>query len=132
MRSPALLTLLAWLAAGPAPAGPLDAAIQRRLDAEGPWLTPAEQRFVTARCGKRPGRSGGGNLRIEGDALHCGNGRVVRGPEVRAMARAIEGRAHDRVRAAMRSPEVRQAAQAEADAAIRRGRAAAEAGDPGR
>jgi hypothetical protein len=119
--------LLALAAAAPCLAddGP-GAVVHRKLASYGPWYTPAQAAFIRTRCGYGPGAAIR-DLRIEGDVMTCGNGRRVRDPQVRAMARDVTRRAQARARAVMADPEVRDALASATSGAAHRALADAEA-----
>lgn len=112
--------------AGPAVAQDADAearvdrAIDSAMEAEGPWLLPAEQALITRKCGYAPGSRDGESVSMSDGVLICANGRRVDDPEVRAMMRVAGPRISRRVRAVMDSPAVKNALSLVVDGAVER------------
>ncbi len=116
--------LFGALAAAPARAAPeqpaearLDAAIQRAIRAEGPFLLRSERALLERKCGYAPGAWKGESFSMNDGVLRCENGRRVDDPEVRAMMKVVGPRIGRRVSAAMARPEVRAAIAAVANEA---------------
>ena len=116
--------LFGALAAAPARAAPeqpaearLDAAIQRAIRAEGPFLLRSERALLERKCGYAPGAWKGESFSMNDGVLRCENGRRVDDPEVRAMMKVVGPRIGRRVSAAMARPEVRAAIAAVASEA---------------
>ena len=129
LRSAALAAAVAasFSMAGPAAAqdeaaadARLDRAIDQGMEAEGPWLLPAEQALITRKCGYAPGSRDGESISMNNGVLICANGRRVDDPEVRAMMRVAGPRISRRVNAVMQSPAVKNALALIVDGAVER------------
>ncbi len=119
--------LFGALAAAPAWAAPeqpaearLDAAIERAIRAEGPFLLRSERALLERKCGYAPGAWKGESFSMNDGVLRCENGRRVDDPEVRAMMRVAGPRISQRVRAVMDSPAVKNALSLVVDGAVER------------
>ena len=128
VRSAATLVLTAGLSlAGPALAQDRDGTgdrlgrtIEQSLEAEGPWLLPAEQALIERKCGYTPGSRNSDSITMTNGVLLCANGRRVDDPEVRAMVAVASPRISRRVKGVMESPAVRNALAAVSDGAVQR------------
>lgn len=98
----------------------LDRNIDRAMEADGPWLLPAESALIERKCGYAPGSRDGQSVTMNNGVLVCANGRRVDDPEVRAMVAVVSPRISRRVRAVMNSPGVKNAIAAIADGAVQR------------
>jgi hypothetical protein len=98
----------------------LGRTIERAIEAEGPWLLPAEQALIERKCGYAPGTRNSDSITINDGILICENGRRVDDPEVRAMMATVGPRISRRVQAVMNSQSVRNAISAVADGAVQR------------
>jgi len=98
----------------------LDRTIDAAMEADGPWLLPAEQALITRKCGYAPGSRDGESVTMNDGVLICANGRRVDDPEVRAMMRVAGPRIARRVHAAMASPAVKNALSLVVDGAVER------------
>lgn len=98
----------------------LGRTIERAMEADGPWLLPAEQALIQRKCGYAPGSRDGESITMNDGVLICANGRRVDDPEVRAMMEVAGPRISRRVKAVMDSPGVRNAISAIADGAVQR------------
>ncbi|HZG44745.1 MAG TPA: hypothetical protein VEZ41_00555 [Allosphingosinicella sp.] len=98
----------------------LDRTIDAAMEADGPWLLPAEQALITRKCGYAPGSRGGESVTMNDGVLICANGRRVDDPEVRAMMRVAGPRIARRVHAVMASPAVKNALSLVVDGAVER------------
>jgi hypothetical protein len=125
LAASAFAAFLALAAAASASATPaedaadrrLDALIESRLRAGGPFFTAPERAAIERKCGYAPGSWDGYEASMIGDAFHCTNGRRLRDPETRAILAAARPRIEARVERVMASPEVRAAIEAVATAA---------------
>jgi len=98
----------------------LGQTIEQAMQAEGPWLLPAEQALVARKCGYAQGSRDGESITMNNGVLVCANGRRVDDPEVRAMMAVAGPRIARRVQATMDSPAVRNAISALSDRAVQR------------
>jgi hypothetical protein len=98
----------------------LGRTIHGAMEAEGPWLLPAERALIERKCGYAPGSRDGDSITINDGVLVCANGRRVDDPEVRTMLATASPRIARRVRAVMDSPAIRNAISAVSDRAVRR------------
>lgn len=98
----------------------LDRTIDAAMEAEGPWLLPAEQALITRKCGYAPGSRDGESISMNDGVLICANGRRVDDPEVRAMMKVAGPRISRRVHAVMESPAVKNALSLVVDGAVER------------
>jgi hypothetical protein len=129
VRSAVLTTALAagFSLGGPALAQDKDQAgnrlgrtIEQAMQAEGPWLLPAEQALIERKCGHKAGTGRSDSITMSNGVLLCANGRRVDDPEVRAMVAVAGPRISRRVSAVMDSPAVRNAISAVSDGAVQR------------
>ena len=98
----------------------LERTIEQGMEADGPWLLPAERALIERKCGYAPGTREGESVNMSNGVLVCANGRRVDDPEVRAMVAVAGPRISRRVRAVMDSPAVKDALSAVADGAVQR------------
>jgi hypothetical protein len=98
----------------------LGRTIRQAIEAEGPWLLPAERALIERKCGYAAGSGNSDSITFNDGVLICENGRRVDDPEVRAMMAAVGPRISRRVQAVMNSPSVRNAISAVADGAVQR------------
>jgi hypothetical protein len=98
----------------------LGRGIEQAMEAEGPWLLPAEQALIERKCGYTRGSRQSDSITMTEGVLLCANGRRVDDPEVRAMVAAASPRISRRVKAVMDSPAVRDAIAAVSDGAVQR------------
>ena len=94
-------------------------AVERAIEAEGPWLTKEEQALIERKCGQAPGSSERHGISLSDGALRCPDGRKVDDAETRALVAVVQPRIERRVKAVMESAAVKQAiALASAEAAV--------------
>ncbi len=98
----------------------LGRTIEQAMEADGPWLLPAERALIERKCGYAPGTRDSESISINNGVLLCANGRRVDDPEVRAMVAVASPRISRRVSAVMESPAVKNALSAVADGAVQR------------
>jgi hypothetical protein len=98
----------------------LGRTIEQAMEADGPWLLPAEQALIARKCGYAAGTGHSDSITMTDGVLLCANGRRVDDPEVRAMVAAASPRISRRVSAVMDSPAVRNAIAAVSDGAVQR------------
>ena len=87
----------------------LEQVIERAIKADGPFLTPAEQKVIAEKCGYRPGEWDGDQINMSNGVFRCTNGRRVDDSEMRALMEVAGARIGRRVSAAMARPEVNEA-----------------------
>jgi hypothetical protein len=98
----------------------LGRTIERAIEADGPWLLPAEQALIARKCGYPAGTRDSDSVTINNGVLICANGRRVDDPEVRVMMAAAGPRISRRVQAVMESPAVKDALALVASGAVQR------------
>jgi hypothetical protein len=98
----------------------LGAAIDRAVEADGPWLLPTERSLIERKCGHLPGTREDDSVSFSNGVLVCANGRRVDDPETRAMVAAVGPRISRRVERMMSSPAIRNAIDAVSSDAVRR------------
>ena len=98
----------------------LGRTIDRAMEADGPWILPAEQALIERKCGYAPGTRQRDSITMNDGILICADGRRVDDPEVRAMMAVASPRISRRVKAVMDSPGVRDAISAVSDGTVQR------------
>ena len=125
MRKVAISAALVLVTAMPAAAQDSEASarlsrsINQAMEAEGPWLLPAERALIARKCGYTPAEADSDNVSMMHGVLICSNGRRVDDPEVRAMMEIAGERISRRVNAVMSRPAIREAIRAVSDEAVR-------------
>ena len=77
----------------------LSQTIDHALEAEGPWLLPAERELIDRKCGYSGDEADRDSITMNDGVLICSNGRRVDDPEVRAMVEVAGERISRRVEA---------------------------------